>query len=529
MIYVFYFKRNYETSPLGASTAGVGFTKTHTRLLQLLETNQASMRMSKQDIQMYKNILKAMSGKDLQSKYGDVVQQYHKFMQEKFNQTGNLIIGKNFDVKFDAGGAPHIKAGVGKLQGLQQHSDNGYMFVKTLAARAAAINGIMEIIAARGGTAPNLQQIQKQAKLFNQALSSIFTEVVPSAPQTIKNFIEANLKNNQRVMLLDNKQAIEQAIQSFNSIIDLCNRGGFVSGIKGQMFEDALVMAGQYLAKTVASSVIKAVQGTGGNRLRMQGKQQFVIADSLLNTANKDLDSIRTRVFRGGAKAQTQAVQGKVDVVLSDQSGNSVAKISAKNYNLSKNGIGQVHLVQHSLDTFLGQLEDGMVNFILNHMTALHAGLTKPKNRQAKIADIQPIPQAYYNMVKTQMLYTAMAGGRSNLGVQGGNGTVVDDNANLMVINNNAGGQIYIFSIATFIKNVFLNEGLWDSLVSFKPSVQSVLRSKALTNKWYPDPPQPDMGAARIRTMQNIAQLHSQKISCSLKVSGHEKWGDIGS
>lgn len=208
--------------------------------------------------------------------------------------------------------------------------------------------------------------------------------------------------------------------------------------------------------------------------------------------------------------ANASPTQGKVDVVIKANSniGNSIdLRISAKNINL-KSSYGWIHVVSDT--SLLALLQDENENYV-NHYINIFA-LHEDEDADNKLNQMR---QAYTQLTNFLIAIKALTGEVTRINE---NGQLVDDSANVFVVNDSSTGQFHIYSMAS------IKQKLMEKYINAAPGELSggrnVISIKYSKYRFKNDFVEGDPDSAKwIRVSNVLSDVHATKISASININ----------
>lgn len=210
--------------------------------------------------------------------------------------------------------------------------------------------------------------------------------------------------------------------------------------------------------------------------------------------------------------ANASPTQGKVDVIIQANSNSNIGntidlRISAKNVDL-KLSHGWIHVVSGtSLLALLESESDDYVNHYIN-IFAEHEDKTAD-------AQLNKIRQAYTKLTNFLIAMKALTGEVTRISK---NGTLVDDSANVFVVNDSSTGNFHIYSMSS-IKAKLMEKYIRssDSALSGGKNIISVKYSQSRFKNEFVEG-NPD-SAKWIRVSNVLSDVHATKVSASININ----------
>ena len=210
--------------------------------------------------------------------------------------------------------------------------------------------------------------------------------------------------------------------------------------------------------------------------------------------------------------ANASPTQGKVDVVIQANSnsnvGNSVdLRISAKNVNL-KLSHGWIHVVSGT--SLLALLQDENDNYV-NHYINIFA---QHPDRDAD-AKLNEMRQAYTKLTNFLIAIKALTGEVTRISQSG---SLVNDSANVFVVNDSSTGQFHIYSMASIKQK--LMEKYINSTSGELSGGRNVISVKYSQSRFKNEFVEGDPDSAKwIRVSNVLSDVHATKVSASINIS----------
>ena len=209
--------------------------------------------------------------------------------------------------------------------------------------------------------------------------------------------------------------------------------------------------------------------------------------------------------------ANASPTQGKVDVIIQANSNSNIGntidlRISAKNVDL-KLSHGWIHVVSGT--SLLALLESESDDYV-NHYINIFA-----EHKDTADAQLNKIRQAYTKLTNFLIAMKALTGEVTRIST---NGTLVDDSANVFIVNDSSTGNFHIYSMSS-IKAKLMEKYIRssDSALSGGKNVISVKYSQSrFKNNYVNGDPE---SAKWIRVSNVLSDVHATKVSASININ----------
>lgn len=418
-------------------------------------------------------------------------------------QGTGVTIGSNGLLDFSG-----ASAGVGKMRGVRQQSAVDPEQLK--AKLAHKINKLYALVTQQQIEPGTSLDLNKLKAMVQQAIdmSRDISGDIRKTHTRLDDLVSGNALNLDKIDDAANNNRLGLLVSYVNAAIQLLAPAAAFAKMRGDWFE-AFIAAATAVGNTQIEQTVSDLAASMGSTIKGSGTAVSVLSNQ---NFNRKLVQNGRLSFLGNEKNAAYTIsgnptQGKVDVRVNISAGEGLEtlNISAKNYKLTNEGFGYIHVVSGTSLLFLFQEEmptfvDSFAN-VFSHYT----------DEQSATINLASLRRSYAEEARLAIAYRAITGDVMRMS----GGMRVNDSANVMVVRNATTGQMKVTSMHEILNKMLSNSQSLSSKISVKAN-GSPLEALRFSNVYVEGAPD----IAKWQRVGNILeQVHATKISASLNAA----------